>query len=566
MGATASPVEEQALTKHFIHITDIHYDPLYLTNTDPETQCHRAQRSGASSSWSLPETALIGAVTNKLDVDSGSIGPVTHYGARGTGCDSPLSLVEGTFEFIRGMLSRNRPLDFVLWTGDSSRHDRDSEVPRAPSEARTQNAQAIYYFQRTFDLTRTLVVPSIGNWDVFPHNTLEAPPNQQLEQLWSIWSPLFDTDAQRDTIKRDFLEGGWHARTLVEGQLKALSLNTMYWFDSNDKVSDCSPFSNHGLPSNSTNPGDTHLTWLQNYLDNLRSAGQKAILVGHIPPADHDGHRLYSTHCYKWFIHISGEANDVILTQYYGHVNKDVINVVVKDSEPRAGHGTKETPYRLVPVSTSGLKELDMDSVRVVGTIKTSASVVPVHNPGFRAGTMRFGRAATLTKESQYFLNLNRANQKYQEDPAGHKLQYHLACQTDVDYKMEDLSSASYEKFIRRLQRDLLPSSSRNKKHSMLDTYNYCVDANENHPRTGMPDDHLRLSNGVVQAVLITACILFFALLGGFWWFVRQQEGDSEWERQRLLFQDVEPERIRWVRWASRRERERGVDAHGVTI
>ncbi len=72
----------------FLHITDIHLDPLYGTGATPY-YCHGNRKT--------------------LGV----------YGDRA--CDSPPSLVKGTFETLKKVHAKH-PFDFIIWSGDSNRY------------------------------------------------------------------------------------------------------------------------------------------------------------------------------------------------------------------------------------------------------------------------------------------------------------------------------------------------------------------------------------------------------------------------------------------------------------
>ena len=49
----------------------------------------------------------------------------------GSECDSPITLVNLTLDHLHQEWSNN--IDFVIWTGDSARHDNDNLLPRTPS-------------------------------------------------------------------------------------------------------------------------------------------------------------------------------------------------------------------------------------------------------------------------------------------------------------------------------------------------------------------------------------------------------------------------------------------------
>ncbi|KAG8786791.1 Endopolyphosphatase [Ceratobasidium sp. 428] len=84
----------KTLHGRFIHITDMHPDSYYLPGSSISSSCH------SNRPRSEPDRA-------------------GHYGAPGTDCDSPLSLVNATLEWIEKEWADK--VDFVIWTGDNAR-------------------------------------------------------------------------------------------------------------------------------------------------------------------------------------------------------------------------------------------------------------------------------------------------------------------------------------------------------------------------------------------------------------------------------------------------------------
>lgn len=213
-----------------------------------------------------------------------------------------------------------------------------------------------------------------------------------------------------------------------------------------------------------------------------------------------------------------------------------------------------------------------------LGTIKTSSSVVPVHNPGFRSGYLSIDSKRTtveLLKESQMWADISRANEKYRAGSGMDTLKYRENCKTDTHYKMPNLTPSAYADWILRMQKeegvskDGIVSADTKKKHRlhMLQTYTYCINSNEDLPSSSDEDESLHLSPAAVRAALIVAAVIFFVVLGGFYVFIRRlDQHGMDRERERLLFDRVETERVRNAQRAARRMRERAVDVHGVTI
>lgn len=69
------------------------------------------------------------------------------FGTLGTKCDSPTALVEAAF----GFMSAQAPdADFVIYTGDSVRHDRDKNLKRTKAQVLEIQSTLVNYFKKTF--------------------------------------------------------------------------------------------------------------------------------------------------------------------------------------------------------------------------------------------------------------------------------------------------------------------------------------------------------------------------------------------------------------------------------
>lgn len=108
------------LTKFFVEMIltfpDLHPDRFYKPGTSPDYRCH------------VPKSSK-----TRFEVDEipGS-DVVGKYGAPRTDCDSPIALTNATFQWIQDTLKDG--IDFVIWTGDSARHDNDIHRPRDNKE------------------------------------------------------------------------------------------------------------------------------------------------------------------------------------------------------------------------------------------------------------------------------------------------------------------------------------------------------------------------------------------------------------------------------------------------
>ncbi|RYP54177.1 hypothetical protein DL768_000956 [Monosporascus sp. mg162] len=278
---TASP--RRKLNGRFLHITDLHPDEYYKPHASTEEgfACHRGE------------------------------GPAGAYGAETSDCDSPFSLVNATFDWIGANLKDS--VDFVVWTGDSARHDSDTyHIPRHNSEILKTNRIIADKFVETFSDSKGLtvpVVPTLGNNDIYPHNVLMPGPNDILRTYTDIWRHFIPQEQLHS-----FEYGGWFYVEVIPDKLAVFSLNTLYFFDRNGGVDDCV------APSE---PGYKHFEWLRVQLQFLRRRGMKAILMGHVPPARTEGKQLWEETCWQKYTLWLQRYRDVVVGSVYGHMNID---------------------------------------------------------------------------------------------------------------------------------------------------------------------------------------------------------------------------------------------------
>lgn len=224
--------------------------------------------------------------------------------------------MNATFDWISANI-RDR-IDFVVWTGDSARHDSDEDIPRSPAQVLGTNVLLANKFAETFgDATKlgqnqrlsVPVIPTFGNNDILPHNILLPGPNKWLSYYADIWR-AFIPEEQRHS----FEFGGWFYVEVIPNKLAVFSLNTLYFFDRNAGVDDCLK------PSE---PGFKHMEWLRIQLQFMRDRGMKAILIGHVPPARTDSKMLWDETCWQKYTLWLRQYRDVVVSSLYGHMNID---------------------------------------------------------------------------------------------------------------------------------------------------------------------------------------------------------------------------------------------------
>ncbi|KAL7922729.1 Metallo-dependent phosphatase-like protein [Trichoderma austrokoningii] len=296
------------LNGRFLHISDFHPDELYRvhSSTEESVACHRGKGLAGS------------------------------YGAEKTDCDSPFSLVNATFAWIEENLKDD--IDFVIWTGDSARHDSDEQNPRHEPEILRTNRIIADKFVETFSTPQhglsVPIVPTFGNNDFLPHNIMLPGPNKWFAAYSDIWS-RFIPEEQRHS----FTFGGWFYVEVIPNQLAVFSLNTMYFFDRNAGVDGC---------AHPSEPGYKHLDWLRVQLQILRERGVKAILMGHVPPARTENKQNWDETCWQKYTLWLKQYRDVVVGSLYGHMNIDHFLLQdTKDLTP--GLGLDELSTRASP-------------------------------------------------------------------------------------------------------------------------------------------------------------------------------------------------------------------------
>ena len=208
-----APRDPTQLRGRFLHITDLHPDPYYRNGTAQRTSCHRGRPFGGdrAAGW---------------------------YGHPVSSCDSPLSLINATFDYLRDHVASQ--VDFVILTGDSARHDSDSSLDRPLSEVAELNLLIGSKMYDTFAPVGVPVIFTIGNngassarrraddADVGVHNTQRPGPSNVLDALHDAWHSFLPAPEHEL-----FLSEGYYAREVIRDQLVVISLNTMWFFVSN---------------------------------------------------------------------------------------------------------------------------------------------------------------------------------------------------------------------------------------------------------------------------------------------------------------------------------------------
>lgn len=221
-------------------------------------------------------------------------------------------------------------IDFVIWTGDSARHDNDDDLPRNADQVVGLNKLMVDKIFETFGKDNgdeeddnpnndyvVPIIPNLGNNDILPHNIFTEGPNRWTRQYAKIWRQ-FIPEEQR----HQFEQGGWFYVEVIPNKLAIFSINTLYFFNNNAATDGCA------LPSE---PGYEQMEWLRIQLQFMRERGMKAILTGHVPPTREESKSNWEETCWQKYTLWLRQYRDVVVSGLYGHFNYD--HFILQDFE-----------------------------------------------------------------------------------------------------------------------------------------------------------------------------------------------------------------------------------------
>ncbi|KAG2197326.1 hypothetical protein INT47_012756 [Mucor saturninus] len=451
---------------YFLQLTDTHLDDHYKDGATLKSGCHTFPKNHTHSK----HHTLCGTM-----------------GVPGVRMDAPSILIEHTLDWIRR--EWRDKLDFVIWTGDNSRHDWDASHPRKETKVLELNRKVTEMMTQLFSSTpehpRGIpVVPVIGNNDVQPHNFIELNDDVLFffERLWDHWIP--------SDQRQIFLKGGYFAVD-VAPQLRVLSINTMFFLKKNPLAKSC---------KKKNSAGHIHMKWYKKELQRARRDHVKIYVIGHVPPSPRD----FFKGCLSEYMSITANFPDVVFGHFYGHLNMDHFLLYDKrEEELKAsyeeeeqdeeedtelelpfledsvhhlpGKDNKVTIQRNVKEYVSWLKNMydDIDefenkhpnrhgdqkkfSSEPVVVVHIAPSVFPVYMPTVRIYRYEYNSGkkhhapkkeyGTLLGYAQYMANITEYN-----EVEGHKdpkppLNYRLEYDTKKLYGLTDLSVDAYIEF-----------------------------------------------------------------------------------------------------------------------
>jgi hypothetical protein len=331
------------------------------------------------------------------------------------------------------------------------------------------------------------IIPTLGNNDVFPHNQMSMDEEELLsfyEQLWRPWIPQH----QRAT----FRQGGYY-KVSVGPRMSVITLNTMYFYTKNDAVRSCRRLDSAGY---------TQLAWFQTQLRQARQTKERLYVMGHIPPSPRD----YMDTCLQEYLTLAAEYNDVIMGQFFAHLNMDHFlmydakEAMVMGPEKKVVAGPDVHVNRDIDeyvdwlramyqnIDPLGDKNAPSNGQHLV-VVQVAPSVLPVYYPGFRIYKYELNDDddlnhdddddekpyGTLLGYSQYYSNLTRLNKIDAQN-----IYYELEYTTWDAYGMTDLTVESYFELAKQMVEE--DSSKGNdlwtlyRRHMLVSTQNFSSD------------------------------------------------------------------------------------------
>ncbi|KAI8096240.1 Metallo-dependent phosphatase-like protein [Halteromyces radiatus] len=404
----------------FLHLTDIHMDDHYHVGATITSFCHRDPKKHSKKK----------ARKGKL---------AGYWGAPATDCDSAPHMVYHSIDWIAQEWKDK--IDFVIWTGDNARHDTEpGKIRRSGEEILHYNIRITEALQRAFQRQNYTIpiVPCLGNNDVHPHNKLSGPTNddpQENKQLIiysHIWRDLIPSD-QIST----FRHGGYFSVSVAPG-IRVLSLNTLYFFDSNDVVGGCDV----------DGPGRDHIQWMEQQLNDARQQGEKIYIMGHVPPTT----KSFKHDCLEAYTRVSLNYQDIIQAHFYGHANMDHFQLLHSSNNDDDGDDDivirgNNMARKLRKQYKRSLKKYNPEDLVV---IHVAPPLLPVYNPTFRVNEYNADHQSPTfgmwTKYTQWYSDLAYWNHQYNLDNTT-RPSFEIEYATDDDYDMQDLSPQSWLHF-----------------------------------------------------------------------------------------------------------------------
>ncbi|KAF8918727.1 sphingomyelin phosphodiesterase [Mucidula mucida] len=279
-----------------VHISDVHVDRQYLVGTESECTKPICCRKYADS-------------TSDVRVPAGPFGSYQ--------CDTPDSLLNSLFKQVEASGSA-----FVIFTGDVVEGMWTPEVGEILNDINTFNDEMLGALQMP-------VFSTIGNHEAAPANsfpTSDTPAADAtgydaqyvFDAASSEWAPWINATAA-EQLKH---HSGSYSVIAPGTNLRIISLNTVYWYNLNLWIYD----------SDEQHPDPNGImAFAVQELQAAEEAGQKAWIIGHMPPGAPDTLHDQS----NYYDQIVQRYQHTIAGHFFGHSHLDQFEIAYQDYEKR---------------------------------------------------------------------------------------------------------------------------------------------------------------------------------------------------------------------------------------
>lgn len=324
-GAAAHP----ATHGKFLHLSDIHFDPLFLRHTSSDEQ--------------------VKAFAQKLETTDAA-GWEALFKAQGSGKLSHRSRQDTNYLLLKSALSAANAAgsyDYILYSGDYLAHDfvTTAYTGQRIADASAFAAKTIEFVNLMIEqeIGNTPIVSALGNNDSGLGDYALQPRGNFLNDL-SGKMPIVKDDP---VAKKQFEEDGYYTiahPTVANHDFIALGI---YWTHSS--------YRNCGTRSAAAD-GDDQLTYLDTALAKSKAAGRNVTLLMHIPPGV-DGYSGYAHRKYvldpdnspstqdtpmwctadkfeKRFKDAIAKYADIVSVGFAGHTHMDEFRVMAASGKP----------------------------------------------------------------------------------------------------------------------------------------------------------------------------------------------------------------------------------------
>ncbi|EQB48716.1 calcineurin-like phosphoesterase [Colletotrichum gloeosporioides Cg-14] len=266
------------------HFSDIHIDPLYVT--------------GSNANCSKPMCCRPYTPADEPGNNDFPAGPFGDHN-----CGAPLSLEQSMYAAINALSP-----DFALFTGDIVDHAIWNTTV-------AQNSAEISMAYQHMSDAGLQIYGTVGNHEMSPANAI--PPTHLgagAQWLYDVvseaWSRWIGSPAEAKAV------GAYSVKTPRDG-LRVISVSTNFWYTLNFWM----------YKDVQRDPSD-HLKWLVGELDAAEKAGERVLLVGHMPmgtsDALHDGSNYFDQVVNRYKDTIAG----LFFGNYSNYTNRTASNAV----------------------------------------------------------------------------------------------------------------------------------------------------------------------------------------------------------------------------------------------